>query len=811
MATVPDAPQIRIRPKVNETSLEFFWAPPLSDGGDPITSYQIYDLGNSLSNDIAAPAFTGVIGGLTTGTPYSFSITASNSVGQGPALQFRTVQVGIKPQAPSGVFLKPESASTATLFYTLFGTYATDPFTFPTTPELLATVICAPQEINGQIQNPAKNFVLKQSQYPNYSTQTIEVTSDLSYNFIVRAVNDAGYSPLPPFPGTINLTPQTISTNVIVFNYAASANVTEAVQVVGEGISPPLTSGIPFGQNLFSSKTNKFGHVNCIDATFNLVIYDKQGFLKHITSSISGNPIDLIGRTNPYSYFVADPGSGVFNYTVYDNINNTSFISTLTEEGYILYTGVNNWENNAYFRTLDSLTNTSTSIHLLQASSISTIFNAPEEVVSYENHNVINKSISILTSNASVGLFNNIIYIPQSENTQPNVINISSLGIEDLGGGGLSAFSNLTGSKCCILGLTNQKLYTFDLTQPAETALLFEQDFSDISGTQLFTLDISSYSNYYNGISSIGAFALEGSTNTIGYNFYCPYVSASRTYVDDFNFISNYAISPTLGVAFGYNATGEWKVVAINNDGLISSFNLTDMDDIPVNNTDFPYIESLNLNISSLSFQLYDPSATSTIAYTINTNYELYKSSFYESGGILLSGTMTKYQTSGIDYSLISTSVFQFTSNAPPQQIQNFYADGIYQTNPVSDSALFKYPESTCVDIYRVSTLVSTIDLGFSTATTTIISGPNFWYGYNQDSNIKFFYLDENGFYKTQMETGTLVNYNNKFDSGFAIHYIDLSNKERIISYNSTNSTFKVVPASDGTYSYDTTYEPFIS
>jgi hypothetical protein len=806
MATVPDAPQIRIRPKVNEVSLEFFWAPPLSDGGDSITSYQLYDLGNSLSNDISAPATTGFVGGLTTGTPYSFSITASNSIGQGPAVEFRTVQVGIKPAGPSNVFLRPESSSTATLFYTLPGTYATDPGNFPTTPGLLATVVCAPEEIAGKTQNPAKNFVQKQSQFPNYSTQTIEVTPGNDYKFIVRAVNDPGYSPLPRFPASIDLTPQTISTNVIFNNFAPGSSVSEGVQVIGEGITPPLTSGEPYGQNVFNYKTNIFGHVNVLsnttDGTSKLIIYDKQGHLKHITSSITGTPSNLVGRTNPFFYLLSDAGSGEFNYCVYDSVHNTSLTSSFTQTSYSINYINNNWENNPFFRTYDG--GSSASIQLLQPSSISTLYTG---YIASERNNFMDKSHVALTSNIDLGVYDNIVHISQRAGALPNVINISSLGIGDIIASG-EGYASLNDNKFCIFANTNQKLYTFDLTQPSESALLFEQEIAGTSSLNLnyFGPDLS---NYYNGISSIGAMAYEQSTNTTGYNFYSPYVSASRTYVDDFNYIIN-VISPSMGVVIGSNAIGESIIVAVNNNGLISSFNLTDMDDVPVNYSAFSNYDSLNYNISSISLQINDTYATSTIAYTINNNFELYKSSFYNSGGNLVS--YTNYQKSGVNFSLISTSVFKITSNAPPTQILNVFASNIYQTNPISDSSLFIYPGSTCVDIYRVSTLVSTIDFGFSTATTTFYFGPSFWYGINSDSNLKFFYLDQNGFYKSQMEFGLSVNTNNYFDSGFSFNYNDASSLYTIISYNSTNSTFKVAPApAQAHLSFNSTYEPLIA
>jgi RHS repeat-associated protein len=90
-----------------------FWAIPDSEGGSPITDYKIYVSDGSVV-DVGSAATGAVVGGLTDGTAYTFTVAAINAVGQGPrsAPSTPVTPVALPPE-PSTV-APPTDATVAT-------------------------------------------------------------------------------------------------------------------------------------------------------------------------------------------------------------------------------------------------------------------------------------------------------------------------------------------------------------------------------------------------------------------------------------------------------------------------------------------------------------------------------------------------------------------------------------------------------------------------------------------------------------------------------------------------------------------------
>ncbi|APV50826.1 hypothetical protein BWI17_14700 [Betaproteobacteria bacterium GR16-43] len=117
-ATVPGAPSIFAVNTGNGSATVFFSAPAL-DGASPITGYTVTSnpAGGTDSNagTLDDPH---VVTGLTNGVAYTFTVTATNSVGTGPAsAPSGSVTPNVVPDAPSNVVAAATGGSTATVTF----------------------------------------------------------------------------------------------------------------------------------------------------------------------------------------------------------------------------------------------------------------------------------------------------------------------------------------------------------------------------------------------------------------------------------------------------------------------------------------------------------------------------------------------------------------------------------------------------------------------------------------------------------------------------------------------------------------------
>jgi hypothetical protein len=220
--TVPGAPT-GVSATPGNGSANVSWTAP-SNGGSPITSYTVtpYIGSNPQAPTTVTgnpPATSTQVQGLTNGTSYTFTVTATNAVGTGPpsAQSNSVIPSGpTVPGAPTGVSATPGNGS-ANVSWTA-PSNGGSPITSYTVTPYIGSNPQTPTTVTG---NP-----------PATSTQVQGLTNGTSYTFTVTATNAVGTGP----PST--------QSNAVIPAAAGPITVDKTVFTDGSGtmISPSLTT-----------------------------------------------------------------------------------------------------------------------------------------------------------------------------------------------------------------------------------------------------------------------------------------------------------------------------------------------------------------------------------------------------------------------------------------------------------------------------------------------------------------------------------------------------------------------------------------
>jgi hypothetical protein len=270
-STAPGAPTIGTATPGNaEVTVSF--TPPTLTGGSPITGYTATSSpgGKSASGPAIATSIT--VTGLTNGTAYTFTVTASNAIGTSqPSAQSNQVTPGILPGTPTKVTAKAGNGQ------------ATVNFKLPTNGTGPITSCTATSKPDGIIGTGVGSPITVQN-----------LTNGTAYTFTVTATNATGTGPASsPSNSVTPLGPPGVSTNVTATasNGQATVSFIPPTSTGGSPITDYTATSIPGGKKAKSLKGPIIvkGLTNGTPYTFTVTATNKVG--TSLASAPSNPPV----------------------------------------------------------------------------------------------------------------------------------------------------------------------------------------------------------------------------------------------------------------------------------------------------------------------------------------------------------------------------------------------------------------------------------------------------------------------------------------------------------------------------------------
>ena len=213
--TLPGAPT-GVTAAAGDSSATVSWTAPSSNGGSAITKYTVTPfIGSTAQTPVTVsgspPATSATVSGLTNGTSYTFTVSASNANGAGPASSPSnavTPAAATLPGAPTGVAATPGNTA-ATVSWTAPSSNGGSAITKYTVTPFIGSTAQTPVTVSGS---------------PPATSATVSgLTNGTSYTFTVSATNAVGTGPAsspsnavtPSAPPTVtSVTPSAGATGV---------------------------------------------------------------------------------------------------------------------------------------------------------------------------------------------------------------------------------------------------------------------------------------------------------------------------------------------------------------------------------------------------------------------------------------------------------------------------------------------------------------------------------------------------------------------------------------------------------------------
>ena len=314
--SAPSPPNIYIRPKCLVDSIVLYWRQPVSSGGSDVNVYTITCASPLYSQTLPGNAYQHTITGLSAGTDYTFSITATNGTGTSPPATFRTVQVGLRPGGAQNVTASTSASTSAYVtwdFSTNTGEAPTNWFVLTAIPSTVGVAI------------------IKQSAHGYERARNVfGLAPANSYQILVQAVSDVSYA--PPTAISDPITTGTGGSNPPPpppLTYWLPSVVT-GLQAWYDGADPLGTGSYPASEAAVPTWYDKSGNSR------NAVATGSPQFQTYSLNSLSG--IAFVGNNLATIYYTAPIPAGTFSdattlFVVYKSTqNNTN--NALVTRGY---------------------------------------------------------------------------------------------------------------------------------------------------------------------------------------------------------------------------------------------------------------------------------------------------------------------------------------------------------------------------------------------------------------------------------------------------------------------------------------------